>query len=1153
MNGLASGQILSARGMTSIEVKESGGRTSLRKPKKTLLWVIGRLAAFLALFLALMAILPRFINLTPIRERMLANISRAVGGKVNCQRVGLAFLPRPQVLIDGGSVSVPGKVRGHMESLTIYPRILPLLTADVKVAAIEVEAPNFTIEVPRRRQQEERSRKTNSSDSIERKIVDVLDAVVSKAPGLVVLVQNGSLHLFQESQSVVSLDDINGRVLLPSRSIEVDLACRSQLWESLCLKGWWDLRNSPRKAESPDNQSSPLVSLEIEGKSVNVDATREATLTLAGDTSIIRNIFGVLQGGKAPWITFKAQGNHMADLKKKENIVIAGSMTEGKLSIPKVDLDLEEVSGEAVISEGVLHGSNLEARYGHSLGKNGTLTLGLAGKEASLRLDIEMEADLAELPAFLKKQIKNKTFVEEIGLIDEFRGHGTGRLLLGESLASIKTRVTVSSFNLSAKYRRIPYPLKLGGGRFSYDENGIHVESLNGSIGRSSFSGVFAGLKWGPPAYLELRAAGTKLLLKEIYAWLTSYETVRARLSDLQSVKGLVALSALSLKGPLLKPKDWRFDTKGETKELAIEASLFSAPIEVTRGVFHAVEDGIKQEFSFAETQTGVLDATLKGSGVLKGYLTGLQGAEINVEGSMGSQFIRWLSSLAVMPSMLEPTSPLSISQGHLSWERNARTSFAGDLTPKNGPKVSIDILKDDGGFRIGNMSIEDQETSAFLKLEATKKALNLEFKGRVTKATMDRLFEGEQAGQGWIEGDIELHILMDEPMKSKARGTLEGGDLHLPLNVTGPLEIDRISLEAKRDTLEVSSADFIWEDNHMAAKGDVAFSPDGLQFDMDLFAKSVDWETIAAALYRNSEAQEDEAQGGFWDLPIYGKLRLHTEDFTYDRFTWAPLHAEIAFKRNAVDIAISEADLCGIATPGTLIVTPQHMTLDFKPVSRDQDLDATFACFSGRKKQMTGDFDLKGEITGQEKPEAILKSLQGNLEFVAKDGRFYRYGLLAKVLAFVNLTEVFRGKVPRFTREGFAYDSMRVKGSIEDGKFVLKEGFIDAPSVDIAYYGHVDFMNKQLDLKYLVAPLKTVDFVVRKIPLVGRILGGTLVSAPVRVTGDWANPSVTALSPSAVGSGLLGIMERTLKTPVEIMEWRPSGGRPEPDSVRSE
>jgi hypothetical protein len=85
---------------------------------------------------------------------------------------------------------------------------------------------------------------------------------------------------------------------------------------------------------------------------------------------------------------------------------------------------------------------------------------------------------------------------------------------------------------------------------------------------------------------------------------------------------------------------------------------------------------------------------------------------------------------------------------------------------------------------------------------------------------------------------------------------------------------------------------------------------------------------------------------------------------------------------------------------------------------------------------------------------------------------------------------------------------------------------------------GDVDLMDKELDLRVAVAPLKTVDFVVNKIPLVSYILGGSLVSITMSIKGDWADPTVSPLSTaSAIGSGLLGIIERTVKLPVKLVE----------------
>jgi len=69
------------------------------------------------------------------------------------------------------------------------------------------------------------------------------------------------------------------------------------------------------------------------------------------------------------------------------------------------------------------------------------------------------------------------------------------------------------------------------------------------------------------------------------------------------------------------------------------------------------------------------------------------------------------------------------------------------------------------------------------------------------------------------------------------------------------------------------------------------------------------------------------------------------------------------------------------------------------------------------------------------------------------------------------------------------------------------------------------------------VAPFKTLDRLVKVLPLIKHILGGKLISIPFRAKGDIADPNVIPLHPTAVGSGVLGILERTIKLPVTIIQ----------------
>jgi hypothetical protein len=131
--------------------------------------------------------------------------------------------------------------------------------------------------------------------------------------------------------------------------------------------------------------------------------------------------------------------------------------------------------------------------------------------------------------------------------------------------------------------------------------------------------------------------------------------------------------------------------------------------------------------------------------------------------------------------------------------------------------------------------------------------------------------------------------------------------------------------------------------------------------------------------------------------------------------------------------------------------------------------------------------------------------------------------------------------------------------GEFQSGRILMKECVIDGASMGIGCEGDIDLINQEMDLTVLVAPLKTVDRIVSNLPIINNILGSTLISIPFRATGKIGNPTVIPLSPTAVGSGVLGIMERTLKLPITLIQpiltqskdGRPAAREPESEDTR--
>ena len=238
-------------------------------------------------------------------------------------------------------------------------------------------------------------------------------------------------------------------------------------------------------------------------------------------------------------------------------------------------------------------------------------------------------------------------------------------------------------------------------------------------------------------------------------------------------------------------------------------------------------------------------------------------------------------------------------------------------------------------------------------------------------------------------------------------------------------------------------------------------------------------------------------------DLPLRGTINVDAELFKYGDVLWKPVQGAVLLNDAGLEIAVTHGGLCGIPTSGVIRFASGGMALDFQSTASDQELEPVLACLWDRK--VTGRFDLNGTVMASGAKDPLVHYARGKVDFVAKDGRIYELTVLTKILAILNVTEIFRGKLPDLAREGFSYESMKASGVIEDGHLQLKEAVIDGSSMKILGQGDVNLMNKELDLTVMVAPLKTADAVLSQIPIVGRIMtgqDGTLISIPFSVKG---------------------------------------------------
>ncbi|MGB3095776.1 MAG: AsmA-like C-terminal domain-containing protein [Candidatus Deferrimicrobiaceae bacterium] len=852
---------------------------------------------------------------------------------------------------------------------------------------------------------------------------------------------------------------------------------------------------------------------DAQAKQVDIASVREHALALAGDVPLVTDIFSIVKAGTIPVLAFRAQGKSAADLGQLENMGIEGRILDGKVTVDagEADLEIDHVRGNLALSRGFLTASDLEGSRGKIVVHGGTLRMGLIGSDTPFHLEANVAADMAELPPFLNPLIPSESYREEMSLVTDWKGNASGRLILGETVEALRVTVEIDTMRFSAKSKRLPYPLNVSGGRFLFRDEEIAVTGARGTMGKTTFSGLSWSVRMTEPPSLEARSGEFRLSLEELYSWARATEGLRESFAKVQDVGGTAALSVNRLEGPALAPREWRFDATGKVERLSFKTPSVPGTIDVAKGEFRATPETL----FFEDLRTKFLDASISVSGSLEGYRTDTGRNVATVSGRLGPEAIAFLHDRGKIPPGFLVHSPLEASGVRLEWQKDTFVALSGDFVIGNGPKVSVDLLHPPGEWVVRNLSLLDEDSKASLSLHWKPGSLDLAFEGHLSEETENRIFVTDLPSGNRLKGNFRASLRLDQPMTSTAQGTLEGKKLDVLQRMKIPVFVDSLSLSAEGGRVAVQEAKITIGDSRVLLEGEATASPDGLTLDMDASTPELDWESLQKT-FGTPEAKEGgpAAESGTgeraWDLPVRGTVRLRSGYFRYGRHTVEPATAEIVFGKTEVIVTITEAAYCGIPFTGTLRATSGEMAFELRPNAKDGDIDYVYDCLTDEKGRVTGRFDLAGEVTGRVREgENPVRSLRGNLDFIARNGRIYGATLLGRILSFLNVTEVFRGRLPDMSTEGLNYISLSIRGEIRDGIGTITEYVLDGTTVDVVVQGQVDLVTRELDLQMRVAPFKTVNYVIGKIPLLGRILG-KLVQIPVKVSGTTADPKVS-------------------------------------------
>ncbi len=717
-----------------------------------------------------------------------------------------------------------------------------------------------------------------------------------------------------------------------------------------------------------------------------------------------------------------------------------------------------------------------------------------------------------------------------------------GKLVIREDgkditdISDLKARITLSSKDVKI---RIKGDMEKWGkfsliSRIHADKNTVFINDLSAFFGKSSIFKCSGKIEFKNSLNWEIKSNKAVLILDEIFNKISSFSTMRDTLGSVKSLKGRINLSSVNISGELANPQNWDIIAYGSIEDAVYGSSKLPGLVKIARGRLEADN----KKIIFDKFETSIFDSKLDASAFIERIGQDISAADISLSGTLGKETLQWISKELGYPREETLSAPVSITSARVLWQKEGKINAAGSAVINNGPKIMIDLEKDNKALAVNKLIINDNDSNADMAFKFASNLIELSFKGSLNEQTLNRMFEESSFPRGWVKGDFSASLRLDRYQQSAVRGQLEGRNFILPLPIREPLKFKQAVITGRNQAINIESAKLLWGENNLEGKGSLRAAPEGIRLDINLKSDEIKVKNIIDIFSSRNESSQNKKKASEFKKPaLRGIIRVNAPKVSWGKYSASPANANIILANHEVQLVFKDIYLCDIAILGRIIFSHDSIKFNFRPDAQDKQLDSNLDCLLEKDFRITGKFDFKGDLNSEGNADALKREMRGNVEFRSNDGIIQRAPLLAKIFAVLNVTELLRGKLPDFTTEGFKYNSINIKGEINRGVFLIQEAVVDGTTMQLVGQGEVDLVTDQINLTVLVAPFKTIDFLVSKIPGVRYILGGTLISIPLRVTGDLNDPSIVVMSPTAIGSGLIGMMKRTLNLPVKIIE----------------
>ncbi|KPK33197.1 MAG: hypothetical protein AMK70_09615 [Nitrospira bacterium SG8_35_1] len=930
------------------------------------------------------------------------------------------------------------------------------------------------------------------------------------------------------------------------------------------LSGHIERKLSSISSEEQSQTPEPEWTLDITGSDLDLTAIRQKILTLWGGNKVAKTVSSIVHSGRALSASYRFSGT-AADFKRLDAMIIEADILNADIHVPGAKLDLTNASGSIRIKDSLLTGQSLSAQFGKSYGHNADLLLDLGRLGRIFKLSIDIDADLEALPPILARSVKHDGFQGELMKLKEISGKASGTLYLGDSLAHLATRVEVKKMQATAKYAPVPESIFIDSGTLQVNPGVVSWQKIKGRIGGQKITGTNGSISWPQDeTMLHIEEIQAELDGASLLALFKQSKAVAQKINNvISSMNGAMEITRGSLQGPVLKPESWQYDLKVKTSDMTLTTPLLPEPVSTENFVAEINQN----EATLHGAALNFLDQTFSLNGTLQHrFLEGWHGM-IEYNGPVQAKLASWISSKGWFPEKLQPRIPCTMEDMRVIWQGETVAVSGIILHGLDGgrlPMAKLDYENTPEHLYVNELSFYAPGEQGSLALDFWRQSphsIVLSWKGFVNADTIDALFHYSSFTAGSFSGDFSISYLADQPEATRFEGILKAENLLFKANNNiEPIVIKNIEMKGVGRQLRFPALELTIGPEKINGSGQLAAEDDGLQLDISLASsflskKSLTSLTKAVLETQHVFTQDDSAlKPGLkiargWD--ITGRIGFDFDSFALHRKAATPYDPQKPFTYTFYNVIgdlqlapdriirteIFSAKLCGLDFRGTWFSDDdlgQKIQLDTDP-DKIFRLENVLPCLGVQQDIIEGEFSLQANLLKESNTW-----YGGNIYIKSTQGRILRLQTLSRIFKVVNITDLFEQQVENTGKRGFPYSQMTIDTHILDNNLIIDRAIIHGEGLNLFARGEIHLDDYDADLTLLIAPFKTFDTIVSKVPIIGQpIMGeyGSRVSIPVAVKGPLAHPAITPLHPEAIGDAIFNLVRDTFMLPYNILK----------------